>query len=55
MSWVVIFLNDKVVAEIESLPKDMKAKFERIVHLIESHGLQEVGMPYVRHLQDKRK
>jgi len=35
------------------LPKDMRARFVKISTMIEEYGLHEVGMPYVRHLQDK--
>jgi hypothetical protein len=53
MPWTVEILNEAVAEELEALPTDMKAKFERIVLLISNNGLNEVGMPYVRHLQDK--
>lgn len=32
------------------LPLDIRAKFERIVHLIETHGLEMMREPYVKHL-----
>lgn len=53
MAWTVEILNDTVAAELDALPTDMKARFERIVSLISSNGLHKVGMPYVRHIQDK--
>ncbi len=31
----------------------MQARLVRIADLIESHGLENLGMPYVRHIQDK--
>jgi len=31
----------------------MRAKFERIVALIQSHGLEKVREPYVKHLDGK--
>ena len=52
-SWTVEFLNDSVEAEFLSLPKDLQARLVRITDLIESHGLGSLGMPYVRHVQDK--
>lgn len=52
-AWTVEFLNDAVQAEFLSLPKDLQARLVRISDLIESHGLENLGMPYVRHLQDK--
>ena len=53
MAWTVEFLSENVEDEFDELPLDMKAKFEQIAHLISEHGLRNVGMPYVRHLQDK--
>ena len=53
MPWTVEILNEVVAEELEALPIEMKAKFERIVLLISKNGLNKVGMPYVRHLQDK--
>jgi phage-related protein len=52
-SWTVEFLNDAVEAEFLAIPKDIQARLVRIAELIESHGLENLGMPYVRHLQDK--
>lgn len=52
-AWTVEFLNDAVEAEFLSLPKDLQARLVRISDLIESHGLENLGMPYVRHLKDK--
>jgi len=51
--WTVEFLDDAVEAEFLSIPKDLQARLVRITDLIESHGLENLGMPYVRHLQDK--
>jgi len=39
--------------EFLALPKDMQARFIRIIELMELHGLENLGMPYVRHLQGK--
>lgn len=51
MIWTVEFLDARVQAELESRPKDVQARFLRIVDLIESHGLERVREPYVKHLQ----
>lgn len=51
--WTVEFLSDAVEAEFLSLPKDLQARLVRITDLIETYGLDNLGMPYVRHLQDK--
>ncbi|MEM8866773.1 MAG: type II toxin-antitoxin system RelE/ParE family toxin [Verrucomicrobiota bacterium] len=53
MPWTVEFLNETVAEELDALPTQMKARFEWIVNLIRENGLEDVGMPYVRHLQDK--
>lgn len=53
MTWKVETLNKTVDEEILSLPADMQARFFRIADLIESLGLQSVGMPHVRPLKDK--
>jgi len=52
-TWTVEFLNDTVEQEFLSIPKDLQARLVRITDLVESHGLENLGMPYVRHLQDK--
>ncbi|MCJ2056726.1 type II toxin-antitoxin system RelE/ParE family toxin [Methylobacterium sp. J-048] len=46
-------MNDTVDAELDALPIDMRAKFERICDLIRSVGLTHVGEPYVKPLGDK--
>ena len=45
------FLDVAVLAELEAQPADVQARFLRIVELIESHGLERVREPYVKHLQ----
>ena len=52
-TWTVEFLNDAVEAEFRCIPKDLQARLVRITDLIESYGLENLGMPYLRHLQDK--
>ncbi len=51
--WSVELLNEIVLAELQSQPKEIKAKFERIVHLIEYNGLENVHEPYIKHLEGK--
>ena len=48
-----MILNETVEDEMESLPADVRARFYRIVELITEFGLNNVGMPHVRHLQGK--
>jgi phage-related protein len=52
MTWVVELLDERVRAEVEGLPVDMKARFRRVVELIQSFGLDQVREPHVRHLED---
>lgn len=51
MPWVVVFLNEEVQASLDAFPLDIRASFQRIVELIQSHGLECVREPYVRHLE----
>jgi phage-related protein len=53
VSWSVLFVNSAAQAELDALPTDMRAKFERIVMLIRDHGLEKVREPYVKHLGDR--
>jgi len=49
--WTVETLDATVDAELEALPKDQQAKLAWIVALIEEHGLERVGEPYVKPLE----
>lgn len=49
-SWIVEILNETVLAELESLPMDMLARFRWIAELIQTHGLERVRAPHVKHL-----
>jgi phage-related protein len=51
MRWVVELLDARVGEEIEALPADMKARFRRIVELIQTHGLERMREPHVKHLE----
>ena len=51
MAWIVEVLDARVQAELEILPADMKARFRRIVELIQSHGLERMREPHVKHLE----
>ena len=51
MNWKVEFIDSEVQKRLFELPRDLRAKFERIVHLIESHGLEDIPEPYVKHLR----
>ena len=51
MTWVVELLDDRVREELDVLPADMKARFRRIVELIQDYGFDRVREPHVRHLE----
>lgn len=51
MTWIVEVLDARVRDEIEALPADMKARFRRIVELIQGHGLERMREPHVKHLE----
>ncbi len=53
MTWTVETLGPAVDAEIAALPKDMQASFLRLAERIEAVGLERIGQPHVKHLQDK--
>ena len=36
---------------LSAFPKDIRGSFERIVFLIESHGIERMREPYVKHLE----
>jgi phage-related protein len=51
MHWRVEFLDEGVMAALSAMPYDIRARFERIVALIESHGIERMREPYVKHLE----
>ncbi len=51
MAWIVELLDDRVREELEALPPDMRARFRRIVELIQGYGLERVHEPHVKYLE----
>jgi phage-related protein len=49
--WLVEFFNEEVKEALDECPLDLRASFQRIVELIQSHGLERVREPYVKHLE----
>lgn len=47
MNWVVDFINDRVMKNVQKWPVGIQAKFSWIVELIKEQGPQEIGMPYI--------
>lgn len=50
--WSFVFANATVQAELDALPVDVRAYFERIVRLVQTVGLERVHQPYLKHLED---
>ena len=44
-------MNEEVKASLDAFPLDIRARFQRIVELIQAHGLERVREPYVKHLE----
>lgn len=51
--WHTEFLNYQVEKEFLAIPADMQARLLKIAELIENFGLENLGMPYIRHIQGK--
>jgi phage-related protein len=51
--WTVGFYADEAIAEVKALPRDLQAKFDRIVQMIEANGLEKMREPYVKHIDGK--
>jgi phage-related protein len=52
MNWSLELVNDRVKAELQALPEDMRARYVWISDLLTQWGPFRVKMPYVRPLQD---
>ena len=53
MRWTVETLNSAVDAEIEALPKDMRARLVRLANIIEQVGFEGLPFSSVKHLDEK--
>ena len=53
MTWSFVFLDAEVKGELDALPADIRASFERIVGLVQAMGLERVHEPYIKHLEDR--
>lgn len=51
--WTVETLNAAVDAELEALPRDLRARIVRVTMLIESVGLEALPRDTVKHLEGK--
>jgi phage-related protein len=50
MRWSVEFFDEETKAALDAFPLDIRASFQRIVELIQAHGLERVREPYLKHL-----
>ncbi|BBK44073.1 hypothetical protein STVA_40930 [Allostella vacuolata] len=53
MEWSVEVLDDRVRAELDVLPVDIRAKLARILEQMVTFGPQQMRKPHVKPLQDK--
>ena len=51
--WTVEILSATVAAEIEALSADTRTRLARTVALIQTQGLERIGMPHVKHIEGK--
>ena len=51
VTWSFVFVNAEAQAELDALPLDVRARFERIVRLVQAFGLERVNEPYIRHIE----
>ena len=54
MKWTLEILNLTVKKELESLPKDLRAKFLHIAEMLEEFGPQNVREPFVKSVKFKK-
>jgi phage-related protein len=51
VQWSFVFVNAEAQAELDALPRDVRASFERIVRLVQTVGLERVHEPYIKHIE----
>jgi phage-related protein len=51
VTWSFVFVNTEARAELNTLPLDVRASFERIVKLVQAFGLERVHEPYIKHIE----
>lgn len=52
MVWTVHFLDERVEAEMDEQPIDVRARFDRLQQLVAEHGPALLPPKYVKHLED---
>ena len=53
MAWAFVFVNAEAKRELDELPVDYRASFERIVALVRAFGLERVHEPYIKHIEGR--
>jgi phage-related protein len=53
VTWLFVFANAEVQAELDVMPLDVRASFERIVGLVQALGLERVREPYIKHIDGR--
>ena len=53
MQWSFSFVSAEAKAELDALPADVRASFERIIQLVQAVGLERVHEPYIKHIEDR--
>jgi len=53
MAWSFVFVNAEAKAELDALPVDLRASFERIVKLVQAFGREQVHEPYIKHIEGR--
>lgn len=51
MSTWKVLVQGKAVEELDSLPRDIQARFQRLFDLVEELGKAALTMPHARHIQ----
>jgi len=51
VTWSFVFVNAEAQAELDALPLDARASFERVVKLVQAFGLERVHEPYIKHIE----
>jgi phage-related protein len=52
-TWSLSFVNAEAKAELDALPRDARASFERVVGLVRAMGLERVHEPYIKHIEHR--
>jgi phage-related protein len=53
VTWSFVFVNAEAQAELDALPADTRASFERITRLVQAVGLERVHEPYIKHIEGR--